>query len=104
MLLGAHADIFAHAEELLAGRVLRGLMAEAVGLQIEEAALGRQVAALGDRRIKRIAGGRRQHDVGRLLVLGPVFANFHALQQAHVIELAAQKLCTVPASCGKLFI
>ena len=89
MVLRSHADIFAHAEELLAGRIVGGLVAEAVGLQVVEPAAGRQAAAPGDGRIERIAGRRRQHDIGRLLALRPVAVHFHALQQAHVVEFAA---------------
>ncbi|MGZ2431712.1 cell division protein ZapA (FtsZ GTPase activity inhibitor) [Rhizobium redzepovicii] len=58
-------------------------------MQIEQAARLRQIAALGNRRIERIAGSRGQHDIGRLLTLGPVLADFHALQQADMIEFAA---------------
>ena len=48
-------------------------------------------AALGDGRIERIAGGRRQHDVGRLLLLGPVLAaSMHCSRLDVVMIVAAE--------------
>ncbi|MNE70548.1 hypothetical protein D3C80_1663450 [compost metagenome] len=64
-------------------------MPEAVGLNIVKTTVFRQVSAFGDGWIKRIAGSRGQYDVGRLLVLGPVIALVHALQQADMVQFAA---------------
>jgi hypothetical protein len=104
VLFGAHADIFAHAEQLLAGRIARRLMAEAIGLQIEQRAVLRQVAAAGDRRVERIAGGRRQHDFGRFLPLVQSSPTSMHCSRFMWSSSLPQKLCTVPASCGKLFM
>jgi len=66
-------------------------VAEAVGLQVEQHAAFGERAALRDRRIERIAGRRRQHDVGRLLHLRPVLAGGEHAQELGMFGLAAHE-------------
>ena len=91
LLRRADADVFALAEELHARRVLRGLVAEAVGGQLVEQPLRRHRSLPGDRRIERIAGGRRHGDLGRLLHRGPVLALRHQAEKLGVVALVAHE-------------
>ena len=81
------------AEELLAGRIFRRFVAEAVGLEVEEAARLRQIAALGDRRIE-LGQERQLLDVHarRLGLLGHralhVLAHRARFAQRHLIGVA----------------
>ncbi len=100
----AHAHIFTHAEKLLARRVDRRFMAEAIGLQVVESAALRQRSALGDCRIERITGRRRQHDVRRLLLQRPVRAFIHAFDEIDVVKLAAAEAVHRASELRKAFI
>ena len=86
---GAHAHILTHAEKLLAGRVDRRFMTEAIGLQVVKPAALRQRSAFGYSRIERITGRRRQHDVCCFLLQRPVRAFIHAFDEIDVVKLAA---------------
>jgi hypothetical protein len=68
-----HGDELAHPERLKAIDFLRGLMAEAVGGDIEHEAARRNAAARCHQRIERVTGGRRQHQVGRRRRRHPLF-------------------------------
>ena len=74
----ADADIFAHPERLQPVEMARRLVPETIGGDVKAQAALRQRAPRGRNRIDRIAGGRRQHEVGRRERRGPVAAGIEA--------------------------
>ena len=82
-------DVLAHAERLEAVDVGRGLAAEAVGGDVEGEAGRRHRAARGGQRVDRVAGGRRQHEVGGLEVRRPVLALVEPVDDAADVAFAA---------------
>ena len=76
----ADADDLALMEHLQARGVPGGLVAKDVGATgIDSDAAGRKRAASGDRRIDRVAGCRREDEIGHVLELAPVLMQAGAL-------------------------
>ncbi len=74
----ADADVFAHPEGLQPVEMARGLATEAIGGNVEEPAARRHRTTARRDRIDGIAGGRRQHEVGRRQRRGPVSPGIEA--------------------------
>ena len=97
----AHADELAHAERLQPGRLVGGLVAKDPAEHRHQAAAVGQQAAEG--RIDRVAGGRREHHVGGRQHLFPALARrAPCADSSRAAASLPKKLCTEPASCGKL--
>src|SRR6185312_1306019 len=72
LLLAAEPHMLALAEHLHARRINRRLVTKAVGVAIDQRALGPHPAARADRGIDAVTGGRRQRDLRRTLTHRPV--------------------------------
>src|SRR5581483_10439867 len=81
--------VLALAKHLHARRIDRRLVAEDVGVAIDQRALRPQAAARSDRGIDAVAGGRRERDVRGLLARRPVAALLQDLEQRAVIAVVA---------------
>ena len=79
----------------------RRFAAEAVGGDVEAQAARRQRAAARRDRIDRIAGGRRQHEVGRRQRRGPVAAGVEAADRGVDFALGAVQAADAAEQIGK---
>jgi hypothetical protein len=70
----AHAHEFAHAEGLEAIDLVGRFAPETIGFDVEFVRPRRHRPACGGERIERIAGRRRQHEIGRAQRVGPILA------------------------------
>ena len=78
-----------------------GLVAEHVrAAGVDRHAALRQRAARGDRRVDRVARGRRQHEVGHRLELAPVLVARRALDLLAAPRSSPSNANTLPARCG----
>src|SRR5881394_5108 len=83
----AHVHVLAHPERLHAPRLVRGFAAKTIRHDIEYEPLRRNAAAGRDERVKRIARGRREHEIGRAERLDPALVR--RLEQRADLGLAA---------------
>ena len=86
-----HAHIFAHPEGLQPVDLKACLAAKTIGLDVEFEAAGWYRSARGGMGIKRIAGGRREHEVARTQCVRPILAGLASPDRRMNLRLLAVK-------------
>src|SRR5579872_258049 len=97
----ADADIFPHPEGLQTVQMPRRFAAEAVGGDVETKPAWGQLSPRGCDRVERIAGRRRQHEVGGRQRGGPVAAGIEAADGGIDLALAAMQAADAAEQVGK---
>ena len=97
----ADADIFAHPERLQPVEMAGRLAAETVGRDVKAQAAWRQRAAGRGNRIDRIAGRRREHEIGRRERRGPVAAGIEAADRGVDFAFGAMQAADAAEQVGK---